>query len=251
MYSGHGGIVSIIEARMTSSRLPGKVLMPLAGTPALEMQISRIKRANYLDAIVIATTTNTADDAIAALAEKVGVGVFRGSERDVMGRVLAAAQNAHAETVVELTGDCPFTDPRVVDRAVEEFFSGDYDYAANTTIPTFPNGFDVQVFTVAALVDATGRTNDPVDRTHVSYYFYMHPDMYRCHNWSARPEERGPELRVTLDEQADYEALDRIARELTNVKPQFGAADVVAYLRAHPDVAALNATVRQKEAYEL
>src|SRR3990167_111470 len=123
MYAGRNQrIVATIEARMTSSRLPGKVLMPIAGTPALEMVIHRLKLSKYVDAICVATTTNATDDAIVALAEKLGVGCFRGSESDVLGRVLGAAQSAKADIIVEVTADCPFVDPALVDRCIEEFF---------------------------------------------------------------------------------------------------------------------------------
>lgn len=236
---------------MTSSRLPGKVLLAIAGKPALQMQIERVGRSEYLDDICIATTTNSTDDSIVALAQKLGAEHFRGSEGDVLSRVLGAAQAQKAEVIVQLTGDCPFTDPALVDRAIEEFFSGDYDYASNIIRPTFPNGFDVQVFPTAVLADVAKRTNDIVDRTHVSYYIYMHPEIYRCHNWEAYPEERGPELRVTLDEQADYEVLQKIAEGLLPTKLNFTARDVVSYLHAHPEIVAINENVRQKEPHEL
>jgi spore coat polysaccharide biosynthesis protein SpsF len=243
-------IVATIEARMTSSRLPGKVMLPLMGRPALQLMIDRLKRSRYVDGMCIATTTNSADDVLEALAREAGVLCFRGSETDVLGRVLGAARSARADIIVELTGDCPFVDPRLVDRGIEEFFSRDYDYVANTITSTFPNGFDVQVFPTHILAEVDSLTNDPIDRAHVSYYIYTHPERYRCYNWEARPDEHGPELRVTLDEKSDYDALTMIAQALES-NSEFDARDVVAYLRSHPDVAALNANVRQKEAYEL
>ena len=244
-------IVAIIEARMTSSRLPGKVLLPILGMPALEMIVRRLSKSRYLDSICIATTTNSEDDAINALAHRLRTGVFRGSESDVLGRVLGAARASQADIIVEITGDCPFVDPELVDRGIEEFFTHDIDYASNTITPTFPNGFDVQVFPTKILAQVASLTDDPIDRTHVSYYIYMHPEKYRCYNWAAPPESFGPELRMTLDEEADYRALTIVAEALAPAHPEFSARDVVLYLREHPDVVAINAAVRQKEVHEL
>lgn len=244
-------ITATIEARMTSSRLPGKVLLPILGVPALELIVGRLKKSRYLDSICIAMTTNADDDAIEALAQRLKVGVFRGSESDVLGRVLGAACASKADTIVEITGDCPFVDPGLVDRGIEEFFTHDVDYASNTIEPTYPNGFDVQVFPTKVLAEVSEITDDPVDRTHVSYYIYMHPEKYRCLNWVAQPENRAPEFRMTLDEESDYMALTAVAEALAPQKPLFTAEDVVQYLRAHPETVAINANVRQKEAYEL
>ena len=243
--------MAIIEARMTSSRLPGKVLLPITGMPALEMLISRLSRSRFLDAICVATTSNSSDDSLVALAQKLRVEYFRGSESDVLGRVLGAAHQSRADIIVEITGDCPFVDPELVDRGIEEFVTHDVDYASNTIEPTYPNGFDVQVFPTSVLADVSRMTDDPIDRTHVSYYIYMHPEKYRCHNWKAPPESYGPELRVTLDEQDDYEALNAIAQALQKSGPGFTAHSVVQFLRQNPDVVAINKHIRQKEIHEL
>lgn len=244
-------IVATIEARMTSSRLPGKVLLPIAGKPALQMLVERLKRSKYLDVICIATTINTQDDPIVALAKELGVECFRGSESDVLGRVLGAAQSVKGDIIVEITGDCPFADPRLVDRGIEEFFARDVDYASNTITATHANGFDVQVFPTAVLAEVDQLTDDIIDRTHVSYYIYMHQEKYRCYNWEAEPENYGPELRMTLDEDVDYQAITAVADALMQHDPDFSAKDVTQYLRAHPEVIAINANVRQKEAHEL
>ncbi len=244
-------IVATIEARMTSSRLPGKVLLPIAGMPALELMIRRLKKSSYIDGICLATTTNAADEPLAELAHKLGIACFRGSESDVLGRVLGAAEEVQANIIVELTGDCPFADPHLVDRGIEEFFARDVDYASNTNPPTYPNGFDVQVFPTAVLKEVASLTTDPIDRTHVSYYIYTHPDAYRCHNWEAEKDAYAPELRMTLDEDADYRALTAVAEALGPDPLAFSASDVVQYLKSHPDIVALTKDVKTKEAYEL
>src|SRR3989344_590623 len=142
MYKGSDKkIVATIEARMTSSRLPGKVLLPLADKPALERLLERIRTSAYVDEIVVATTTNRADDPIVSLASRLNVTYFRGSENDVLSRVLLAAQSVHGDIIVELTGDCPLINGELVDRGIEEFFSHDVDYASNTIHRSYPAGF--------------------------------------------------------------------------------------------------------------
>jgi spore coat polysaccharide biosynthesis protein SpsF len=244
-------IVATIEARMTSSRLPGKVLLPLAGKPALELMIERLKHSKYLDGICVATTTNKEDDVIVELAKKLDVSFFRGSEDDVLGRVLGAAGDMRADLIVELTGDCPFADPELVDRGIEEFFMHDVDYASNTIPLSYPEGFDVQVFPTSVLADVDRLTDAPIDRVHVSFYIYTHPEKYRCHGWVADADSQGAAFRMTLDERDDYRALNMVAEALLPQTLNFSAREVVQYLRAHPEVAAQNAHVRQKEAYEL
>ncbi len=247
-------IIATIEARMTSSRLPGKVLRPIAGMPALEMLIMRLRQSRYLDGICIATTVNAADEPIVMLGEHLGVSVFRGSEEDVLGRVLGAATYAHADVIVEITSDCPFMDAEIVDRGISEYFEHEVDYVGNTTEPdhqTFANGFDVQVFSTKALAEVDTLTKDPVDRTHVSYYIYTHKDRFRCYNFEADQDTYGPDLRMTLDEENDYKALCAVADALLPQDPYFSATAIVKYLRNHPEVVAINAETKQKKAYEL
>lgn len=243
-------IIATIEARMASSRLPGKVLLPLAGKPALERLIERLKRSKYLDGIVVATTDKPSDDVIEALAKQLGVGCFRGSEDDVLGRVLGAAQSVQADVICEITGDCPLLDWRVVDRGVEEFFAAPLDYAANCLTPSYPLGLETQVFPTKILAEVDQLTQDPIDRTHVSYYIYAHPEQFRVKNWLANPEAHAPEMRLTLDEPDDLTLIDRVFSELLPSKPDFSAEDVVALLKRKPELLAINEHVRQKQIQE-
>lgn len=249
MYRGQK-IVATIEARMTSSRLPGKVMLPLAGKPSTERLIERLKRSTYIDVIVVATTTHAADEPLVALAKQLEVGCFRGSEQDVLGRVLGAAQSVRADLICEVTGDCPLVDHALIDRGIEEFFSREADYAANIIPVSFPIGFDVQVFPVSVLAEVDRLTQNPIDRVHVSYYIYTHPDRFRIYNWAAEGEYYWPELRVTLDEKEDYQLLNALFEALLPVNEDFTALDVIRYLRAHPELLELNKHVRQKDAHE-
>ncbi|MDO9183409.1 MAG: glycosyltransferase family protein, partial [Bacteriovorax sp.] len=196
-----------IEARMTSTRLPGKVLMPLLGKPVLERMVERIKRAKKIDGIVVATTINDADDLIVDLCNRLNVSVFRGSEYDVLGRVLGAAEALAADIIIELTGDCPLIDPSHIDEMIDYYLEGQYDYASNRLELGLPDGFDVQVFSCENLKKISHLTNDPIDRVHVSCFFYNNPQLFKIGKKKISVNDLSyfPELAVTLDEQEDYE----------------------------------------------
>src|SRR3954464_13192916 len=196
-------VVATIEARMTSSRLPGKVLLPALGKPLLELMVERLKRCRHLDAIVIATTEDASSDPLEELASRLGIGCFRGSEDDVLARVLGAAQAYDAELIVETTGDCPLIDPATVDLVISRFHEAGVDYCANNLERTYPRGMDAQAFPTAVLAEVASLTDDPSDREHVSLYIYEHPERYRLRNVASdRPESA--ELRLTVDTAEDY-----------------------------------------------
>lgn len=239
-------IVATIEARMGSSRLPGKVLKEIQGKAMLEMMIERARRAETLDGIVVATTTSPADDAIVEVAQRAGVGCYRGSELNVMSRVLEAALAYGADLIVELTGDSPLIDPAIIDETVNAFLAGDYDYVANVLERTYPIGMDVQVFSTAILADAASRTDDPIDHEHVSLYIYRHPEFYKVHNLVAAKKLTRPDLRLTLDTPQDLALIRNLFDSLYPDNPTFSLADIIAYLDANPVVAALNAGVQQR-----
>jgi spore coat polysaccharide biosynthesis protein SpsF len=238
-------IVCTIEARMTSSRLPGKVLMRAAGKPLLEHMIDRLKRARTLDEIVIATTEDAASDPLEELAERLGVGCFRGSEDDVLARVLGAAHAYDADVIVETTGDSPLVDPAIVDHVVERFADGGVDYCSNVLEPTFPPGMDAQVFPTAVLEDVASRTNDPTDREHVSLYIYEHPERYKLRSVVSERPEYG-DLRLCVDTAEDYELIRAIFETLYPVNPHFGLAEILALIDARPELRALNQDVQGK-----
>ncbi len=232
---------------MTSTRLPGKVLLEAAGRPLLEHMVERLRRARSLDEIVVATTAEPSSDPIAALADRLGIGCFRGSEDDVLGRVLGAAQAYDAELIVETTGDCPLVDPDVLDLVVERFRDGGVDYCSNTLERTYPRGMDVEVFPTAVLEQVAALTDDPADREHVSIYIYEHPERYRLRSVvSERPE--ATELRLTVDTPDDYALIRAIFETLYPDDPAFGLDAIVALLAERPDLAALNRHVEQKPA---
>lgn len=239
-------IVATIEARMTSSRLPGKVLMECFGKSMLTHMIDRVKQAKSLDGIIVATTINDTDQVIADEAAELGVKCYRGSENNVMSRVLEAAQYYHADIIVELTGDCPLMDPALIDFAVDQYFSSGVDYISNMEIENFekglahPLGYAVQVFSTAVLADAYARTDDPLDLEHVSRYLYQTPELYKTKHLSVPEGQRGPNMSVTLDTPEDFKVICAVLEALSPENPNFTLEDVVAYLGTNPDICRIN-----------
>lgn len=239
-------IVCFIEARFRSTRFPGKVLKPILGKPMLELMIERVKRARTLDGIVVATTDQAADDPIAALSRRVGVGCFRGSEDDVLARVLGAAKACSADVIVETTGDCPLHDPAIIDKVVADFRIGGADFVSNTLEYTSPRGTDVRVFTTEALEEINRISSDPTDHEHVSLYFWEHPELYRLRNVRMEYPPDIAALRLTVDTMEDFELVSRVYEQLYPSDPEFGLSSVLELLKQRPDIAALNRGIIQK-----
>ncbi len=242
--------IATIEARMTSSRLPGKVLMPAGGKPLLQILVERLRRAERLHGIVIATTTNSTDDVIAALGRRLDVQVFRGSEHDVLGRVCGALRASRAEICVEITGDCPLVDPALVDEAVAEFLrtQATNRYISNSNPHrAVPAGLDVQVFAAETLFELERQTQDPLDREHVSYGFYRPEsgDRWRPRFIQHASCRGGEDVLVTLDYLEDYHLIRQLHEELSAEGRPYSAADVIRWARAHPEQARKCQTVRR------
>lgn len=239
-------VVVTIEARMSATRLPGKVLFPIVGLPALGFLISRLKQASMIDEIVVATTENSVDAPIEAWARTLGASVFRGSETDVMGRVLGAARSVKADVIVELTADNPLIDPKVIDHAVECFVSQNIDYLSNVTHRTYPLGMDTQVFSTRVLEDAYSRTQDPVHLEHVSLFIYRNPSIYRLSTFQASDECHRPDLRLTMDTIEDYQVIVSCAEACTQLNPNFGLEELIRFCDRSPEITALNNEVIHK-----
>ncbi len=239
-------VVATIEARMGSSRLPGKVLMPAMGEPMLLHLVRRLRAVSSLDEIVVATTKNAADQPIVDFAHAQGVASFRGSEDDVLARVICAGESAQADVLVEITGDCPVIDPDLVEQTIRMFMTHDVDYASNSIIRSYPDGMDTQVMSMQALRNSAEMTQDALDREHVSRFICQHPERYRIVNLVAPPSLHWPELGLTLDEAGDYNLLRKLIETLAPANPLFGCADVIAFLRAEPQWLAMNRNVQRK-----
>ena len=242
-------VVATIEARMTSSRLPGKVMLPALDRPLLAHLTSRLKAAPSIDEIVLATTVNATDDVLEEFANQDGIKVFRGSEEDVMSRVIGAAESAQADVVVEITGDCPIIDPDLVEQTIRMFNRNEKAvYCANSVISCYPDGMDTQVMTLKALKRSLSMTNDPLDREHVSRHIVQNPQLFPHVYLIAPPSLHWPGLGLTLDEPSDYELIRTLIENLGRDNPLFGCGDVIRFLRANPQVLKINDMVQRKDA---
>lgn len=241
-------IVAIIEARMKSTRLPGKNLRTILGKPMLELLIERLRLARKLHGIVVATTTDPTDDAIEDLTRRLGVGCFRGSMDDVLDRVLRAAQSVEADAIVEITGDCPLTDPAIVDQIVEVYAANRFDYVGNVRPSTFPVGLAVQVFPAKVLEEVAHLTQDPADREHVSLYIYEHPEKFSLRNVESGLPEKYRDYRLTVDTPEDFALIGAIFEALYPGNPGFGLDEVLAFLEKNPALLDLNRSIQQKSA---
>jgi spore coat polysaccharide biosynthesis protein SpsF len=241
-----GRTVATIEARMTSSRLPGKVLKSCLGRPMLELMIERVRRAPSLDGVVVCTTVNASDDPIVELCDRLGVGHWRGSEEDVLQRVLHGAQAHGIETIVELTGDCPLIDPALIEETIAAYRASGVDYCSNALVRSYPIGMDTQVFATAVLADVDRRTQDPIDHEHVSLYIYRHPELYSLKAVEAPPAMRLPEMRLTLDTPEDLALITAVFERLYPTNSRFSLADILAVLESEPTLKALNAHVQHR-----
>lgn len=240
-------IVATIEARMTSSRLPGKTLLPAAGMPMLEHLVRRLRAVPSIDAIVLATTVNAADAPLVELADRLGIAAFRGDEDDVMQRVIDAAASVNADVVVEITGDCPIIDPEIVEQSIRMFKAHQADYVSNALVRSYPDGMDTQVFRLETLKRSAAMTKDRLDREHVTLHIRNHPELFSQVHLVAPPEIHWPELGLTLDERSDYELLKQIIEHFDAINnPLFSCLDAVRFLRQFPEYAEINKDVVRK-----
>ena len=226
--------LAIVQARMTSSRFPGKVLAPLAGEPMVIRQLERIQRAETLDGIVVATSTDVSDDELAQVLDANGFDVVRGDLNDVLARFITVTNQYQPETVVRLTADCPLTSPVVIDRVVARFNEGGYDYVSNTMTPTYPDGLDVEVVRASVLQEVAEVTSDEHEREHVTLGVYRRQDRYRIGNVIGDTDLS--DLRWTVDTPEDYAFVQAIYDALYAGRPDFDLDEILAYLNQHPQI---------------
>ncbi len=237
----------IIQARMTSTRLPGKILKMVLDKPLLEYQIERLKRVNRADQIIIATTINETDNPIVDLCNKMEVPFYRGSEQDVLARYYYAAREKQADVIVRVTSDCPLIDPQVIDKVIGFYLNhkSDCDYVANVLERTYPRGMDTEVFSFQGLEEAFREAVDPPEREHVTPFFYRHPERYRLSNVAYH--ENQSQHRWTVDTIEDFLLIKNIIEELYPSNPTFTFEDVLRVLDRNPEWISINAGIEQKE----
>jgi spore coat polysaccharide biosynthesis protein SpsF len=239
-------VVAVIQARMGSTRLPGKILLPLADESVLAHTVIRARRARLVDSVTIATTTAATDDAVVAEADRLGVDAFRGSENDVLSRYAGAARAAGADIVVRITSDCPLLDSDLADQVITRYLSTPgLAYASNTIVRTFPRGLDVEVFSAAALARANADATLAFEREHVTQHFHKHAGTFPL--GSVEGDVDLSRHRWTLDTPEDLAFMRAVFAGMSITSraiPRY--LDVVRFLDARPDIVALNASVEQR-----
>jgi len=238
-------VVAIVQARMSSTRLPGKVLMPLAGVPVLGHVVTRLRHCSTLEQIIVATSVDSSDDQIASWCVENRVTCYRGSLHDVLDRYYQAACLANASAVVRITADCPAIDPAIVDTVVRGFLDGDYDFYGLGG--EFPDGLDVSVFAMTALATAWREASLPSEREHVGPYVEKHPDLFRL--GALKPFSGLAHHRWTLDEPRDLAFLAAVFDRLHVPGQVFHAGQVLALLKDEPELMQINQNIVRNEGY--
>ncbi len=231
-------ILAILQARVSSTRLPGKVLKPILGQPMLLQQIGRVRRATRIDRLVVATSLDIFDDPIEQLCRENNLECFRGSLEDVLDRLYQAAKPFRPDHVVRLTGDCPLSDPDLIDQIVEYHLKNQFDYTSNAIQPTYPDGLDMEIFRFSCLETAWKEAVLPSQREHVTPFIHQQPDRFKIGHF------KGPVdlsmLRWTVDEPADFDLVTRIYEAIYPGNPNFTTADILAFLDRNPALKTVN-----------
>ena len=240
-------IAAIVQARMSSSRLPGKVMAPILGEPMIVRQLERIRRARTLTKVVVATSAAPSDDPLAGVLEARGYPVYRGDLNDVLSRFVGAAAFAgDPDHVVRLTADCPLIDPGLIDEAVRLALASGADYTGNAERRTYADGLDVEVIRTAALRAAAAEATGPEDREHVTPFIRRHPERFTAAHLTQSKDQSA--MRWTVDKSADFAFVRQVYEALYPANPEFTARDVHALLAERPDLAAHGGLPLQKAA---
>ena len=240
-------IGAVVQARMGSRRLSGKVLADIGGRPMLSYVMARAAAARRVDTAIVATSRAGADDAIAAWCADVGIPCFRGDEDDVLDRYQGAAELYGLDVIVRLTADCPLLDPAVIDHIIGEYLAGDFDYVSNTLTPTYPDGLDTEVVSRAALDRAWREATLKSEREHVLPYIWKRPDQFRLKNVAQALDLS--HLRWTVDEPQDLDLVRRIYSHFGH-STTFTTDDILALMRREPGLAQINAAFERNEGYQ-
>ena len=247
-------IVCTIEARMKSSRLPGKVLSKIGNHTCLDLQIKRLSKSKFIEEIIIASTVNEEDDLIEKFAKKNSFQVFRGAENDITKRIIDACKYIKGDIIVQITGDCPFIDPLIVDKTIEKFLTDEdvYDLVGNNLERSFPIGLDCRVFSLCALQKVDNLCVDDVHRIHGSTFMYSNEGkgVFNTMNIMADKDYYKPNLRLTLDTIEDLNFFNTFATEYGGNLVDISALEIIEFLEKNKDIAMINSKVRQKEIHE-
>lgn len=231
-------VLALLQARTSSTRLPGKVLLPLLGEPMLKRQIERLLRCRSFDRLVVATSVEPEDEVLCGICADMGLDCFQGSLKDVLDRFRQAALQYGARHVMRLTGDCPLADPEIIDAVAAHYLERGCDYASNCRPPTLPDGLDVEIFSFKALEAAWRESADPFEREHVVPFILRRPERFAFSNFAL--DEDWSHLRWTVDEPEDFEFVSRVYEALYPRNPEFTYRDVLDLLAARPELTRIN-----------
>jgi len=238
-------IVAIIQARMGSTRLPGKVMKEIVGFPMLWHVVNRLKHSILLDRIVVATTINSKDDIIEDFCKKNNIELFRGNEDDVLDRYYMSAKHFEADIIVRITSDCPLIDPYIVDLVIRKHMNCNVDYTSNTLKRTYPLGLDTEVFNFSSLEKAYYEAKENYQREHVTVYFYENPNLFKLQN--VENSINLSYLRWTVDEERDFQFVSEIYNRLYREDKIFLMEDIIEVLKKEPHLIEINKDVKQKK----
>ena len=239
-------VVILIQARMGSTRLPGKVLKEVMEKPLLQYLTERLKRVELSDEIVIATTTNLEDQDIVDFCHLEQIPLFRGKSEDVLDRFYLAAKTFKADVVVRITADCPLVDPKLIDDVIKCYLDNypKYDYVSNSHTHSFPIGMDTEVFSFKALEDAFNESLLAEEREHVTPFIYRRPNRYKLKLISHEPNLSN--LRLTVDTSQDFDLISKLLEEIYPENPEFSLDDLLKALADHPEWVKINANVQHR-----
>lgn len=240
-------VIATIEARMGATRLPGKVMLPFGGMPMLQRKIERVARCRTVDAVKVLTTTNPVNQIIEDMCHRIGCPVFRGSEEDVLDRVLQGTADENPDVIVQLTGDNPLIDPGLIDQAVQYLINHDLDLVSNSLTQKILIGLNVRSFKRSALLHADRLCEDPMIRVHGGYYIQLHPEEFKVGEVPVAQRYIIDDIRLTVDEPRDYELARRVFETLHATKSAFTADDIIDLFTRFPEWKQINASVQQKK----
>lgn len=242
-------IVAIIQARMGSSRLPGKVLMEISGKPILWHVVNRLRDCRFLDQIVIATSVDKKDDAIEKFCKDNDISYYRGNEADVLDRYYQTAKDYDADIIARITADCPLIDPKIVDRVITGYFENmtNFDGASNIVNRRYPRGLDVEVVSFSSLERCWEEADKDYQKEHVTPYIYEHPEIFKIYSIESKNNEDLSCLRWTVDEEADLQFVREIYKRLHKPRKLFLMDDVLQVLKKEPYLGRINRCIKQKE----
>lgn len=239
-------ILAILQARMGSKRLPGKVLKPILGMPMLFLEIERIQKSAKIDQLIVATTISPEDDVIEVLTQERGIHCFRGEVDNVLSRYVNSALNYRPEHVVRLTADCPFLDPKIIDSVIEKHLIEKNDYTSNVVFPTFADGLDVEILSYNTLIKIDSEATAPIEREHVTYYIHKNKEKFKIGSFTQDFDHS--HFRLTVDNKEDFCLVELIFNHFYPISKDFSYDDIIEWLLKNPNACKLNSHYYRNEA---